>query len=183
VQEELVAEFQSRFPRFAQELGPDNLKSLLGACTAVDIPPGRRLFRDRMPVDSLYMILEGELTVSVQEGEKTLELAIVKPGEWLGEVSVLSGELLASSTVVARTPVKLLRMRHQAFEDLMLKHQPIASILLRQLVSMLADRLRATSMAGGQLAALRKTAAQESPAIQEASRKAWLASFFGNTGT
>jgi hypothetical protein len=57
-------------------------------------------------------------------------------------VSVLSGELLASSTVTNETPVKFLRMRHQAFEDLIATNQEIASVLLRQLVLMLADRLR-----------------------------------------
>jgi CRP-like cAMP-binding protein len=183
VQEELIAEFRSRFPQLAQELSPDDLRRLLNACTSVEVPPGRRLFRDRMPVDSLYLILEGEMTVSVQEGEKNLELAVVKPGEWLGEVSVLSGELLASSTVVARTPVKLLRLRHQTFEDLILKDQHIASVLLKQLVGMLADRLRATSMAGGQLSSIRKSAEQQSPGAREVSRKNWLASFFGRTGT
>jgi CRP-like cAMP-binding protein len=55
---------------------------------------------------------------------------------------VLSGDLLASSTVTNETPVKFLRMRHQAFEDLIATKQEIASVLLRQLVLMLADRLR-----------------------------------------
>ena len=183
MQKELVAEFHSKFPQLAQDLGPDNLHTLLAVCTAVEIPSGRRLFRDRMPVDSLYLVLEGELAVSVQEGQKTLELAVVKPGEWLGEVSVLSGELLASSTVIARTPARLLRLRHQAFEDLIRRDQHIASALLRHLVGMLADRLRGTSLVGGQLAAIRNAVEQEKSGAQVAARSGWLASFFGHTGT
>ena len=183
MQKELVAEFHNKFPQLAQELGKENFDRLLNVCSVVEIAAGRKLFRDRMPVDSLYLILEGEMTVSVQEGEKTLELAVVKAGEWLGEVSVLSGELLASSTVIARTPVRLLRLRHQAFEDLVHGNQAIASVLLRRLVGMLADRLRSTSMVGGQLAAIRNAVEQQKTGAQAAARSGWLGSFFGNTGT
>jgi CRP/FNR family cyclic AMP-dependent transcriptional regulator len=157
VKEELAAEFGRRFPQLATELG-DDLGTLLGACTVVEVSRGRKLFRDRMPVDSLYLILEGEMTVSVEEERKTLELAKVKPGDWLGEVSVLSGDLLASSTVTALNDVRVLRLRHQTFEGLLVKNQPIASAMLKQLVGILADRLRATSMTAGQPLAIRMAA-------------------------
>ncbi len=90
--------------------------------------------------------------VSVEEEKKTLELAKVKPGDWLGEVTVLSGDLLASSTVTAVTGVRLLRMKHQTFESLLVKNQHIASAMLKQLVGILADRLRATSTAASSMA-------------------------------
>lgn len=139
---EMVAEFQQRFPALAEELGPENTERLVRGTTLLELPAGRRIIRDRMPVDSLYLILKGEAAISVEEGRRAVQLGTVGAGQWLGEVSVLSGERLASSTVTSTTPIRMLRLRHEKFEELILAEQTIASVLLRQLVGMLADRLR-----------------------------------------
>jgi len=139
---ELVDEFRRRFPGLAQDLGPRNLEILVGSTTLLELPDGRKIIRDRMPVDSLYIVLDGELTISVEENHKAIRLGQVGPGQLLGEVSVLSGELLASSTVESRTPVRLLRLRHEKFGELIATNYEIANALLKQLVGMLADRLR-----------------------------------------
>ena len=65
--QDIAAEFQRRFPTVSSELGPDNLARLLNACTVVDLSPRRKVFRDRMPVDSLYLVLEGEMLASVED--------------------------------------------------------------------------------------------------------------------
>jgi CRP-like cAMP-binding protein len=142
---ELVQEFQRCFPSLAAALGQRNAEVLVGATTALELPAGRKVIRDRMPVDSLYIVLEGELVISVEENRKSIRLGHVGPGQLLGEVSVLSGELLASSTVESRTPVKLLRLRHEKFGELIATNYEIASALLKELVSMLADRLRTSA--------------------------------------
>jgi CRP-like cAMP-binding protein len=142
---ELVEEFQRRFPSLAAALGQRNAEVLVGATTALELPAGRKVIRDRMPVDSLYIVLEGELVISVEENRKSIRLGHVGPGQLLGEVSVLSGELLASSTVESRTPVKLLRLRHEKFGELIATNYEIANALLKELVGMLADRLRTSA--------------------------------------
>jgi CRP-like cAMP-binding protein len=148
---ELVQEFKKCFPAVAKDLGPQNLEVLVGATTALELPAGRKIIRDRMPVDSLYMVLEGKLTISVEENRKAIRLGHAGPGQLLGEVSVLSGELLASSTVESETPVKLLRLRHEKFGELIASNYEIAHALLRQLVNMLADRLRTSSRSFSEL--------------------------------
>lgn len=139
---ELAAEFEQRFPQVAAELGPENLSRLLDACSLVTLQPRRKLFRDRMPVDSLYWLLEGEMTASVEDGRKTLELNRIKPGDWLGEVAVLSGEMLASTTVVTDTSCRALKIHARDFERLVLQDEEIAHVLLGQLVDLLAERMR-----------------------------------------
>jgi len=69
-------------------------------------------------------------------------LGVLAPGEWLGEVSALSGDLKASATITTQTPARFLRMRHETFEDLITRDQTVASVLLPHLVLMLSDRLR-----------------------------------------
>ena len=139
---DLATEFEQRFPSVAAELGPDNLTRLLAACSVVSLPPRRKLFRDRMPVDSLYLVLEGEMAVTLEDSGKILELGKVKAGDWLGEVAVLSGELLASSTVTTVTPCRALKIHAQDFERLVIHDEDIAYALLGQLVDLLAERLR-----------------------------------------
>jgi CRP-like cAMP-binding protein len=142
------AEFSAHFPALAQELGPDNLRLLLESMSVLELPAYRKMIRDRMPVDSLYFLVEGEVSISVEENESHISLGELGPGQWLGEVSVLSGEMLASSTVTTLTPVKLLRLKHQAFEEIMTHYPAISGVLLRHLTEMLTERLLASLAAG-----------------------------------
>jgi len=142
------AEFSAHFPALAQELGPDNLRLLLDSMSLLELPAYRKMIRDRMPVDSLYFLVEGEVSISVEENESHISLGELGPGQWLGEVSVLSGEMLASSTVTTLTPVKLLRLKHQAFEEVMTRYPAISGVLLRHLTEMLTERLLASLAAG-----------------------------------
>lgn len=138
----IAAEFRDRLPALAAELGPENLDRLLAACAVVDLPPRRRLFRDRMPVDSLYLVLDGEMSASVEDGDRTLQLGTIRSGDWLGEVAVLSGEMLASSTVTTVTRCRALKIHAQDFERLVIQDEDISHVLLGQLVDLLATRLR-----------------------------------------
>ncbi len=149
---DLATEFQKHFPEVAADLGPENTDRLLAACTAVDIPPHRTLFRDRMPVDSLYLVLEGKLMASVDDGSHTLELGPVGPGDWLGEVAILSGEMLASSSVVTLTHCRALKIHAQDFERLVIHDEDISHVLLGHLVDLLAMRLRESNASAARLA-------------------------------
>lgn len=149
--QDIAAEFQRRFPAVSAELGPDNLARLLEACSVVDIAPNRKLFRDRMPVDSLYLVLEGQMVASVEDGSKTLEVGHIKPGDWLGEVAVLSGEMLASSTVTTTTRCRALKIHSRDFDDLVIHDEDISHVLLGQLIDLLAERLRESNASAAKL--------------------------------
>lgn len=143
--EDLSAEFSAQFPDVANELGPDNLIRLLSVCNKVDFPAGRRLFRDRMPVDSAYLVLEGELVVTIDNNGHTVEVGKITPGAWLGEVAVLSGNKHASSNVTSVTPCRLLKLRAQDFEQLALHDEEISHVLMGQFVDLLSERLRTSN--------------------------------------
>ena len=176
-----MQQFADRFPALAAALGPQDLAVLTRAMTTLELPSGRRIIRDRMPVDSLYFILDGEVSILIEEGGRAISLGRLGPGEWLGEVSVLSGEMLASSTVRSETPVKLMRLKHQAFEDLIVKNERIASAMLRELVGMLAARLRASNEVSQRPIAVEQVGDNLAATQPFPSGKGqnWLASFFG----
>lgn len=172
-------EFEKQFSQWARALGPQNVERLLAVTSKLDLPANRVIIRDRMPVDSLYLILDGEVSISVEENRKAINLGVVGPGQVLGEVSVLSGEEQASSTVTSRTPVRMLRLRHQALGDLIAENQVIASVLLQHFVDMLADRLRASAQSFADLKEGRlPPSTGEHDARPAASGKNWLKSFF-----
>ena len=146
VYESLIAEFERRFPDIAAELGPENLTRFLEACVLVELPEGRQLFRDRMKVESLYLLLKGEMVATVEGASKgrseSLTIGLVRPGDWLGEVAVLSGDMHASATVTTKTPCRALKIHSQDFERFVLYDEDISHVLLGHLVDMLAQRLR-----------------------------------------
>ena len=178
----VTAEFSARFPALAEELGPANLETLLASTTPLELPAHRKVIRDRMPVDSLYLILDGKVSISVETGKRGIKLGELGPGEWLGEVSVLSGELRASSTVTTETPVRFLRLRHEKFEELIWKNAEVSGVMLRQLVLMLADRLRksgATLKAPPPVETIATDGGDAESAHADGKGRNWLDSFFG----
>jgi CRP-like cAMP-binding protein len=135
-------DFNTHFSTLAQELGPVHTATFLRDVTVLELPAGRKLLRHRMPVDSIYFLVEGSVEVSVEDRNTSTSLAFLGPGQWLGEVSALSGELMASATITTQTPARFLRMRHEILEKLITSSEAVANILLPYLVLMLADRLR-----------------------------------------
>lgn len=141
--------FQKAVPKLASALGPANTEVFLDACRFVELAPGRKLFRDRMPVESLFLILEGDLAVTLEEGDKAFALGNVGAGQWLGEVSVLSGSMMGSATVTTVTACRALKLHYQDFDRLIRDNDDIANVLLSDLINLLASRLRVSSAAVG----------------------------------
>lgn len=147
--ENLFDEFTSKFPEAANDLGPENVQRLLSVCMETQLPAGRRLFRDRMPAESVYVVLEGELVATVDNAGHTVEVGRIVPGDWLGEVAVLSGNRIASSNVSSVTPCRLLKLRAQDFENLALHDEEISHVLLGRMIDLMAARLRSSNAAAG----------------------------------
>lgn len=145
--ENLYEEFLVKFPAAAEELGPDNVQRLLSVCSEITLPAERRLFRDRMPAESVYVVLEGELVATVDNKGHTVEVGRIGPGDWLGEVAVLSGNRIASSNVTSVAPCRLLKLRAQDFENLALHDEEISHVLIGRMIDLMADRLRSSNAA------------------------------------
>jgi CRP-like cAMP-binding protein len=134
--------FCSHFSRLAQELGPELTVQFLSGVTELALPANRKLIRARMPVDSLYFIVHGAVTVTADDGSSSKILGVLGPGQCFGEVSVLSGERMASASVTTQNWSRFLRMRHSVLEDFISNQHTVASVFLPYLVLMLSERLR-----------------------------------------
>jgi CRP-like cAMP-binding protein len=133
--------FKSVFPQFASRLTEGGLKRLLNSCTPADFRPGKNIVRDKMPTDAVYFVLSGEAAIFVEENERTVNLGTISSGQLLGEVSILSRQMTASSTVQATSNVTTLKLKHQALEGLLTSDET-GPVLLDLLSEILASRLR-----------------------------------------
>src|SRR5690606_36943256 len=73
-----IAAFHAAFPSLAKALGPA-VELLLDGAALQSFPAGRKLIRDRMPVECIYLVLEGTLSASIEDGGKSRKLAEIGP--------------------------------------------------------------------------------------------------------
>lgn len=134
----------NEFAVLAQQLGTQHASSLQDFTSVKKLPAGAILIQDQAAIDSLYLVLEGVLSVSLEGDGRSLLLGRLGPGKWVGDVSLLSGETTASSTVSAEQPTTVLELKHEAFRKLTSEHPELAYSLLKVLIATLAERIRAT---------------------------------------
>lgn len=137
---EITSEFVRCFRALTNELNDEDIDEFLGATTVLEMPAKNMLIKDKMPVDSIYMILSGTLEVLVDHGGVMRKLANIGPGDMLGEVSAFSGGF-ASAFVHTVTAVRVLRLKHQALEALVSKNSELSILILQHLVLIMGRRL------------------------------------------
>lgn len=106
------------------------------------MPAGTVLFEEGEHGEDAYILLQGRLGVFLTSGTAQEPLAQIEPGEFIGEMSLISGEP-RSATVVALRDSELVRIPRPAFEAILGSIPQMASLIMRQM----ASRLRRTSRA------------------------------------
>jgi CRP-like cAMP-binding protein len=118
-------------PLFAG-LPRDTLARLVGELEEIEAAAGDVIVEEGAPGDALYVVSEG--TVEIRVGGDGL--SALGPGEWFGEMALLTGEA-RSATVIAFTRAVLLRFPKTRFIALS-ERQPN---LLREITRVLCERL------------------------------------------
>ena len=94
--------------------------------------------------DAIYLVLEGELSVSVQGSDTSI--TSVKTGEIVGEMSLLESQP-ASATLCATTPVTVLSISRSALEEKLNTDRGFSVRFYRALGMLLSHRLRVATSA------------------------------------
>lgn len=133
--------FLRRIPLFAT-LSPVELKQVAGITGEYFFVDGEVIAQQDEPGDEMYIIVSGEVQVlgnlrSRGEGSATVELARRKPGEYVGEMAIISREP-RMATLVAAGDVRTLCIEQKQFEGI-LRERPETSLALMRV---LCDRLR-----------------------------------------
>lgn len=126
-----------RMPIF-QHCSRAELQSLARNTDEVSLPAGRTLITQDRENDTFYILLDGEVEVSIDGKVARRERA----GDFFGEMSMMDRQP-ATATVVTMSSVEALVMSHAQFRDAVRAHDNIAL----RVIAVMAQRLRASDRA------------------------------------
>jgi CRP-like cAMP-binding protein len=102
-----------------------------------EAPDGRKLTEEGRPGHEFFVLVEG--TVVVRRGER--KLADLGPGDWFGEIAILTYKP-RTATVTATSPVRLLLVDDRAFRRVVETTPRIALKVLRNVAQRLEHDAR-----------------------------------------
>lgn len=108
--------------------------------SVLDVRSGNTLITEKKPIESLYILLEGELTVFTGG---TTHVATLWPGEIVGEISFVDSRPPLAS-VVATKDSQVLALPRDLLAARLAKNQAFARRFYQSVATFLADRLYVT---------------------------------------
>jgi len=111
---------------------PEDLERLVAAGRFEPRPAGSVIFRQHDPADRLYIVLEGTVEISLDQGPQHLALTQLGPGEFFGELALIDGGT-RSATVTTLTPCQLFLLDREDFLRLFTGSPPFLARLLEGL--------------------------------------------------
>lgn len=105
-------------------LPDDSLQRLVDSATLVGAPAGSILIEEGEIGDAFYVIIYGNLRVSHNVNGRHLNLALLQPGDFFGEWSLLTGAPRAA-TVSTLSQTELVAIGRSAFLNIMQLHPEI----------------------------------------------------------
>lgn len=121
-------EFPENLGRLALfvDLPKSELEAIAAGCEQVSFREGEWIVRQGDPQSAVYLIVEGEVAVVIDDEDRR----VLPQGSFFGEVSVLLDEP-ASASVVTRTPVSCLVVPGPEFEEFLLSHPQVMYRILK----------------------------------------------------
>ena len=107
---------------------------------SVNLKPGEYLFKETMGPNAIYIIKEGQLKVYKNKDGMEIPVAVIGPGEYVGETAILLGKVYTSS-VIAVTDVVAIKIPQELLE----RQLEASPKWFSQMVKGLAMRLQKTS--------------------------------------
>jgi CRP-like cAMP-binding protein len=101
------------------------LEKLAAGTSELEAPAGQHLTHPGATGTGMFFILEGRVEVEAREGFRELG-----PGEFFGELALLTDEGKRTARVRAKTPVRCIAIDRAAFETLLDDHPEVAAELL-----------------------------------------------------
>jgi CRP-like cAMP-binding protein len=110
---------------------------------------GITVFAEGEPGDALYLIIEGEVEIRKRidsDDGSDKSLATLTAGAFFGEMALLTGETRSAAAVTHADKTQLLKILREEFLKMMTCKPEAAGLIMGGLVSILSERLRATSL-------------------------------------
>jgi small-conductance mechanosensitive channel len=109
----------SQIDIFQHALDQNHLDALASRLTAVELPRGTVLMRQGDPPSSMYVILEGAVSITIAgNADRQQEVAVSATGDIVGEMSLLTGAP-RTATATALTRVRVAEIAKSDVEELL----------------------------------------------------------------
>ena len=131
--------FLRRVPLFA-ELSPADLKQVAAIASEQLYPDGEMFAHEAEPGEEMFIIVSGEVRV-LAGGGAARELARRMPGEYVGEMSIISREPRMAS-LAASGDVRLLSIQQKHFEGILRERPETGLAILRVLCARIRESQR-----------------------------------------
>jgi CRP-like cAMP-binding protein len=136
----MATEKKKRRKRAPNFISPNALLKELPGARLVTYDPGTFLFHEGDKASNCCLIKQGRVRILKRSAKgEDLPLATAKPGEFLGEMAMLSRQR-RSATAQAVTRVKTIVVEYTDFVALLKEQNPLAMKLSLQLSTLLAAR-------------------------------------------
>ena len=112
-----TADILKSLPYFS-DLDDELLEAVCEGSEQVNVPPETTMIEEGTHSEEMYVIVEGELRVEKQTGDKQVELARLKEGDVVGEIALLDGAA-RTATVISDTDSLLVKVPGDTFEKLL----------------------------------------------------------------
>jgi CRP-like cAMP-binding protein len=116
------------------DLEADELERVAEATKEVEVPAGQLLVQPGSKGTGMFFISEG--TVVVETKREHIELG---PGEFFGELALMSADATRTARVRAKTPLRCLALDREGFRELVTTHPDVAASLLEAALNRLAE--------------------------------------------
>jgi CRP/FNR family transcriptional regulator, cyclic AMP receptor protein len=149
-------ELLRRIPVFAQ-IEPAKLKLLAFTSERVAYEPGKILFHHGDMADAAYIVIDGEVEVSVESPAGPVRVATIGKNEIVGEIAILC-DVPRTATVKALTRLVTLRINKELFLRLINEFPQMAVAIMRELAHRLEHNNNRLREALAEVERLRKSA-------------------------
>ena len=124
--------FFKRVPLF-ENLSPADLKQVASIADEEIFPDGEIIVVQGEQGDAMFVIVSGEVRVCITRDGSQIEVARRKPGEYVGELSVINREP-RNATLIASGDVRMLSIDQKSLEGL-IRERPEVSLAVIQVLS------------------------------------------------
>ncbi len=120
----------------------DGVRIIQSVCVRREVPAGSPLFVERMVGESAFLLLQGEVVITIVRQGRPIELGVLRAPDVFGEMALLRpGPRRAS--IHARTPVHLAEIARRDFLVLQTQRPQACAKLLAAVAERMGDQMQA----------------------------------------
>ncbi len=120
------------------DLDPDDLHRIAEIAGERTVPEGGYLCREGALEDELFLIVEGKVSVTKQDGGREKELRRIGPGQPVGELAILASQPRSASVQAIEGDVRVLVVGGEEFQSILRDRPEVSTAMLANLARRLS---------------------------------------------